>query len=97
TYAGARRTADAHRLLDELDDRASRGEYVTPVACLTIHMGLRDPASTAADLEACVKDGSPVLLIKAMCGPQLERYRKDWRIDPLLNAVYGRQRGGDGT
>jgi hypothetical protein len=87
-YGTARRHDDARRLLNELDERASRGEYVAPCARLAIAIGLEDITGIRAALTACVDDTTPAPTVKVVCGPFLERYRGDSEIDSLCGRIY---------
>jgi serine/threonine protein kinase/tetratricopeptide (TPR) repeat protein len=88
-YGRAGRADDARRLLGELEDRASRGEYVIPTATLCIHVGLDDASGVRRSLEACTTDHTPVATIKIVCGTFLEAYRTDAGIARLLDTLYG--------
>jgi TolB-like protein len=87
-YAKAGRTADARRLLAELDERAIRGEYIAPFGPLTINVGLDDESEIRRLLEACVADRTPPLSIAATCGPFLDAYRKDREINRLIDTIF---------
>jgi len=87
-YGAARRHDDARRLLNELDERASRGEYVAPCARLAIAVGLEDITGIHAALTACVDDTTSANTVKVVCGPPLERFRTDSEIDSLCNRIY---------
>jgi Flp pilus assembly protein TadD len=87
-YGVARRHDDARRLLNELDERATRGEYVAPCARLAIAIGLDDITGIRTALTACVDDTTPANTVKVVCGPFLERYRSDSEIDSLCNRIY---------
>jgi hypothetical protein len=84
----ARRHDDARRLLNELDERASRGEYVAPCARLAIAIGLDDLTAIRSALTACVDDATPGNTVKVVCGPILERYRSDSEVDSLCGRIY---------
>jgi len=87
-YGTACRHGDARRLLNELDERASRGEYVAPCARLAIAIGLDDITGIRGALTACVDDTTPAATVKVVCGPFLERYRSDSEIDSLCDRIY---------
>jgi len=87
-YGVAGRHDDARRLLNELDERASRGEYVAPCARLAIAIGLDDISGIRGGLAACVDDTTPGNTVKVVCGPVLERYRSDSEIDSLCGRIY---------
>ena len=88
-YGRAGRTDDARRLLSELEDRASRGEYLIPTAPLNIHAGIGDFAGVRRGLAACMDDGTPVVAFKMFCGLFLDAFRTDSEIARLLDAMYG--------
>jgi tetratricopeptide (TPR) repeat protein len=56
-YGLAGRRDDALRLLGELDERHARGEFVGPVALLSIHTALHDLAAVKRDLVSWAKSG----------------------------------------
>ena len=87
-YAKAGRAADARRLLAELDDRGSRGEYIAPIGPLTINVGLGNQSEVRRLLEACVADRTPRLSIASTCGPFLEAYRTDPEINRLIDTIF---------
>ena len=87
-YGIARRQDAALGLLNELDERASRGEYVAPCARLAIAIGLDDTTGIRGALTACVDDTTPAPTVKVSCGPFLERYRSDPEIDSLCGRIY---------
>jgi serine/threonine-protein kinase len=87
-YAKAGRTADARRLLAELDERAMRGEYIAPFGPLAIQVGLGDVAEIRRLLEVCVVDRVAPLSLAATSGPFLEAYRTDPEINRLIDAIF---------
>jgi len=90
-YARAGRIDDALRLLRELEDRGSRGEYVPAFAALSIHVGLGDVPAMRLSLAAAVAEATPPLTFRANSGGRfLDEYRSDPEINRLLVEVYGR-------
>jgi hypothetical protein len=87
-YARMGRTDDAKALLRELEDRQRRGEYMPPFAPLCIHVGLGDVEGVRSALEACIADQTPPLSIQVSCGPWLDQFRGDPRIDRALDRLY---------
>jgi len=87
-YARAGRLADAERMRIELEERADRGEYVTPVATLSVAIALADRARIARALEACLVDRIPVSTIKILCAHFLEPHRVDPEVDRLAERLY---------
>jgi len=87
--ARAGRRDDAIRLLHELEDRGSRGEYVPAFTVLSIHTGLGDVPAMRDALTKVVSEST------APYGPLLtsvvflEKYRDDAEIHRLLLEVYG--------
>jgi adenylate cyclase len=89
-YGLAGRTDDAARLLDELDGRQNRGEYVSPVAPLAIHTGLRDFAAVRRDLVAFAVAGCGAPTILYSCASYLrDAGRDDPEIARLFDLVMG--------
>jgi eukaryotic-like serine/threonine-protein kinase len=89
-YARAGRLDEANRLLHELEDRGSRGEFIPAFAPLTIHTGLGDLPAIRRALAAAVADFTPPLTLCASSGHFLEAYRNDPEINRLLFELYGR-------
>jgi len=87
TYARVGRVDDARRLLIELEDRAGRGEYVSPAAPLFVAAGLGDVAAVRRGLEACVADATPLLTIKVTSGSFLTPYRADADVARLMDTL----------
>ena len=89
-YGLAGRSDDASELLRELDERHRRGGYVSPVARLAIHAGLRDFAAIRNDLQvfADVGYGAPTILYT--CASYLRAAgRDDAEIARLFDLVIG--------
>lgn len=87
-YAKAGRTSDARRLIAELDERESRGEYIAPFGRLAINVGLGDESEVRRLLAACVADRTAPLSIASTCGPFLEAYRTDPEISRLIDTIF---------
>jgi len=90
-YARAGRADDANRLLDELDDRASRGEYVPEFSRLAIHVGQGDVVAMRRTLASALAEATPPFTLRATCGQFLEDFRSDAEIDRLAYEFYGRR------
>jgi serine/threonine protein kinase len=88
-YARAGRRDDARRLLHELEDRGSRGEYIPAFAPLTVITGLGDLPAIRQALSATVAETAPPLTLRATAGHFLEALRSDPEIDRLLLELYG--------
>jgi hypothetical protein len=87
-YGRAGRLADARRLSHELDERQARGEYVVPVARLSISLGLADPAGVRESLATCVDGGAAPFSVVATNRWLLDTYRGDPEIDRLLDRLH---------
>jgi serine/threonine protein kinase/Tfp pilus assembly protein PilF len=87
-YGCAGRLADARRLAQELDERQSRGEYIVPVARLSVFLGLRDVAGVRAALAACLDGGAAVFAVVATNRWLLDTYRGDPEFDRLLDRLH---------
>ena len=88
-YARARRHEDARRLLEELEDRAARGELSIAVARLALELGSDDTERVHAALGAAASEGAQGYHIKIACGPFIEPYRSDPEVDRLHRKLYG--------
>jgi TolB-like protein/tRNA A-37 threonylcarbamoyl transferase component Bud32/Flp pilus assembly protein TadD len=88
-YARARRLDDATRLLRELEERASRGEYVAAFAPLAIHVGLADLPAIRRTLSKMLEETTPPTMLRTTSGPFLEAFRSDPEIDRMLSELYG--------
>ena len=88
-YARAGRLDDANRLLNELADRASRGEYVPALASLFIYVGLGDVPAVRRSLAKAIEESLPALAIKLTCGELLQSLRSDPEINRMLSQQYG--------
>jgi serine/threonine protein kinase len=87
-YALAGRTDDARRLLAELDERATRGEYVAAFSRLAIHVGLGDVPAIRRELAAALDEVTPPFSLRVTSGPFLDRYRTDPEIERRLAAWF---------
>jgi len=87
-YARAGRIEDARRLLDELEERASRGEYVPSFARLAIHVGLGDLPAIRRELAAAVDEVTPVFSIRVTSGVLLDALTDDPEIARLYQVLY---------
>jgi TolB-like protein/Tfp pilus assembly protein PilF len=88
--ARAGRLDDATRLLQELEDRSSRGEFVPVHPLLAICVGQGDLPAIRQMLSNALAEATPPLVVRATCGPFLEAYRNDPEIHRLLSDLYGR-------
>jgi TolB-like protein/DNA-binding winged helix-turn-helix (wHTH) protein/Tfp pilus assembly protein PilF len=85
--ARAGRADDARRLLSELDERGSRGEFIPPLARLQINAGLGDIAAIRTAFAAAIELWTPPLPIRF--GPDLQRFRTDPEVDRLYVELFG--------
>jgi tetratricopeptide (TPR) repeat protein len=88
-YARAGRLDDTVRLMHELENRSSRGEYVPTRALLPIYVGQGDLAAIREALSNILAEGSPPFVFRSTSSPFLEAYRSDPEIDGLLSKLYG--------
>ena len=88
-YARAGRASDATRLLRELEDRGSRGEYVPAFAPLAIYVGLADIAGIRRTLSKVIAEGPQQYTVRIICSPFLEAFRTDPEIDRLHCELLG--------
>jgi tetratricopeptide (TPR) repeat protein len=88
----AGRREEARRLIVELDDRASRGEYVPAFSRLGIHVGFGDLEGVRRELTACLEDVTPPFSFRVTSGIFLDEYRTDPEVARLLEAWF---RGDD--
>ena len=89
-YARASRLDDTTRLLKELEDRRSRGEYVPAWTLLGIYVGQGDLPAICRTLSNALAEATPPLMVRATSGLFLEAYRRDPEIQRLLCDLYGR-------
>jgi TolB-like protein/Tfp pilus assembly protein PilF len=85
--ARAGRAADARRLLSELDERGSRGEFIPPLARLQIHIGLGDVAAIRATLAAAIELWTHPLALRFVM--DVHSFRMDPEIDRLYVELFG--------
>ncbi len=84
----AGRREEARLLLLELDDRATRGEYVPAFCRLAIQVGLGDSGGVRRELSACVAEVTPPFSFRVTSGIFLDRSRSDPEVARLLDAWY---------
>jgi serine/threonine-protein kinase len=85
--ARAGRAADAHRLLSELDERGSRGEFIPPLARLQIHIGLGDVAAIRTTLAAALEVWTHPLALRFVM--DVQPFRTDPEIDRMYVELFG--------
>jgi serine/threonine protein kinase len=87
-YARAGRAEDAQRLLDELEDRASRGEFVSASSRLSIHAGLSDVPAMRRELAHALAESVPAFGLR-ITSPFVNEFRSDPEINRMLTELYG--------
>jgi serine/threonine protein kinase len=88
-YARAGRTGEAKRMLSEIEDRGSRGEYIPSFSKVTVHVGLGDLAGIRASLADAISAANSPFPIRVICGKYLEAYRTDSEIRRLHLELFG--------
>jgi TolB-like protein/Tfp pilus assembly protein PilF len=89
-YARVGRLDDATRLLRELEDRSSRGEYVPAQVLAPIHAGLGHVQAMCRTLSKAFAEGMSPISIRVTCGGLLEQYRGEAEVDHLMLELTGR-------
>jgi len=85
--ARAGRADEARRLLSELDERGSRGEFIPPLARLQINTGLADIAAIRTAFAAAIELWTSPLTIRFAV--DLQPFRTDPEIDRLYVELFG--------
>ena len=88
-YARAGRTDDANRMVGEIEDRGSRGEYIPSFSKVTVNVGLGDLAGIRASLAEAISAANSPVPIRVICGKYLEAYRIDPEIRRLHLELFG--------
>ncbi len=86
-YARAGRIGEAHRVIAELQQRAT-SSYVSPYAFALIYAGLNDRENTLAALEQAYKDRTHWLVFLQV-EPRFDWLREDARLIDVLRRVHG--------
>ena len=89
------RPDDTRRLLAELEERGSRGEYVPAFSRLGLYMGLGDVPAIRRELKAALDEVTPPFSLIVSCGVGLYRFRDDPEIARLLDAWFQGEQAGD--
>jgi serine/threonine protein kinase/tetratricopeptide (TPR) repeat protein len=82
-YGRTGRTDDLTRLEHELEERRSRGEYVTPMTLVGFAMARGDGGLIRRALEECLADHTPFVSLRSG-GALLDEWRADGAVDELL-------------
>lgn len=88
-YARAGRIDDATRLLRELEDRGSRGEYLPSFAPLSIYVGLGDLPEIRRTLAKSLEETTPPFTLRVTGSQFLDAFRTDPEINRMLFGLYG--------
>ena len=80
------RTSEARQLLAELDDRASRGEFIPAFSRLGVYVGLGDVDGVRRELTMAVAEVTPPFSLWVTSGPFLGDFRTDPEVARLLDA-----------
>lgn len=85
----AGRLDDANRLLRELDDRGSRGEYAPATASLFVYAGQGDLPAIRRGLSKALAEAAPPFMFSIACVLFPDACRSDPEIHRLLFELYG--------
>ena len=88
-YACAGRADDAKRLLLEMEDRSSRGEFVPAFSVLSIHVGLGDVPAMRETLKRTIDESTPAFTPVLTGASHLDEYRSDPEINRMLIELFG--------
>jgi adenylate cyclase len=88
-YGRAGRTEDAARLLQELEDRNTRGEYLPEFASLAIHVGMGDLPAIRASLARAIEERTAMSTLRVTSGDFLDAFRDDPDVNQMLLDLYG--------
>jgi len=88
-YGRAGRAEEATHLLQELEDRSSRGEYIPAFASLAIHVGKGDLPAIRTSLSKAIAELTPPFTLRVTSGQFLETFRDDPEIHKMLFDLYG--------
>ena len=87
-YARQGRAGECAAIESELDDRRSRGEYVSRACDVVIATGRDDLEALRRALRACVLDDTSWFTVRLGPGPGLETFRSDHEVNSLLDTLY---------
>jgi serine/threonine protein kinase/tetratricopeptide (TPR) repeat protein len=88
-YSRAGRRDDANRLLHELEERGSRGEYIPAFSLLDIYVGLGDIPAVRETLARAQAESTPAFDLAATSVFFLDEFRGDPEIDRMLVELFG--------
>jgi serine/threonine-protein kinase len=87
-YARAGRPGDAQQLLDELEDRGVRGEFVPASSRLAIYAGLGDIPAMRRELAQALAEATPAFSLGITSG-FVDEFRTDPDINRMLVEIFG--------
>ena len=82
------READCAAIEMELEDRRSRGEYISRACDVVIATGRNDVEGLRRALRACVAGDTSWFTVRLGPGPGLEAFRADPEVGALLDTLY---------
>jgi len=88
-YARAGRLDDANRLLSELEDRGSRGEYIPAYGPFAIYAGQGDLAAMRRSLSKALEEATPLLMLRCITCLFPETFQSDPEMNRLLSELFG--------
>ncbi|MGD0741250.1 MAG: protein kinase [Terracidiphilus sp.] len=88
-YGRAGRRDDATRLLRELEDRGSRGEFIPAFSILSIFAGWGDIAAIRQALASVQAESTPAFTLTATSALFLDKLRSDPEINRMLTEIFG--------
>lgn len=87
-YERAGRSEDVTRLLNELEERRSRGEYVPAMSLLSIHSGKGDIPAIRRCLSEAIAESCPAFTMRLTSFP-MDSFRTDPEINRMLVELLG--------
>ncbi len=88
-YGRAGRREDATRLLRELEDRGSRGEFIPAFSILSIFAGWGDIPAIRQALACAQAESTPAFSLTATSALFLDKLRSDPEINRMLTEIFG--------
>jgi eukaryotic-like serine/threonine-protein kinase len=88
-YGRAGRREDATRLLHELEDRGSRGEFIPAFTLLSVHAGLGEIPAIRQALANAQAEFTPAFSLTATSALFLDKLRSDPEINRMLVEIFG--------
>ena len=87
-YELAGRPEDATRLMDELEERRSRGEYVSAMCFMNIHAGRGDIPAFRRSLSEAIAESCPAFTMR-LTSFSMDSFRTDPEINRMLFELLG--------